>query len=80
MEDYKPGDEVTWTNPANGRDFSATLEKEVLSQSSAHEGNPTNPGSQRFPSVSERERRFEIRVKETGKTITVPVSQLRRPK
>jgi len=79
MEDYKPGDKVIWTNPANQRELSASIVKQVPPQSPALEGDPTYPGSQRFPSVLVRERRFEIRVKETGRTMTVPISQLRRP-
>ena len=62
-QDYKPGDNVIWTNPAPCREFAATIIKEAMSQG---------------PSVSARERQFVIRVKETGKTVTVPISQLRR--
>ena len=62
-QDYKPGDNVIWTNPTPCREFEATIVLEVMSQG---------------PTVSAREHRFEIMVKETGKTMTVPVSQLRR--
>ena len=77
-QDYKPGDDVIWTNPANGKEFEATIEKEVPHQSPIRQSRPNNPGPQSFPSFDERERHFEIRVKETDKTITVLISQLRR--
>lgn len=62
-QDYKPGDNVIWTNPTNGRQFEATVIREVEPQG---------------PTVSTRERRFEIKLQETGKTMTVAITQLRR--
>lgn len=63
MQDFKPDDDVIWTNPTPCREFEATIIREGTSQG---------------PSVSARERQFVIRVKETGKTMPVPMSQLRR--
>ena len=77
-QDYKPGDNVIWTNPTNGREVEATIEKEVLPQTPIRQYDPSDPRPQGYPALAERENRFEIRVKETDKTMTVPISQLRR--
>lgn len=79
-QDYKPEDNVIWTNPTNKQEFEATIEKKDPAQSRAIESNPDNPRPQGYPSVSGRERRFSIRLKETGKTQSVFISELRRPK
>jgi hypothetical protein len=73
---YAPGDRVIWTNPANRRGFKATIVREVASQSPTIVGDPASSGAQPFPSVSQRERRFEIRLKETGATTRVFASEL----
>ncbi len=77
-QDYKPGDDVIWTNPANGKEFEATIEKKVPPQAPISQYDPSDPRPQGYPALAERVRHFEIRVKETGKTMTVPISQLRR--
>lgn len=62
-QDYKPDDKVIWTNPANNKEFEATILKSVPSQGL---------------SVSLREYSFEIRLMENAKTLIVPISQLRK--
>ena len=77
-QDYKPGDNVIGTNPTNGREFEATVEKEAPPQAPILLYDPGDPRPQGYPALATREPHFEIRVKETGKTISVPMSQLRR--
>lgn len=77
-QDYEPGDNVIWTNPTPCREFEATIVKECRPQSAIRQSHPNNPGPQSFPAFDERECYFEIRVQETGKTMPVPISQLRR--
>ena len=78
VPEYRANEDVIWVVPTNAREMEAIILRERPPQAPVRQADPHDLGPQAYPGLGELERQFEIKVKMTGKTLTVPESQLRK--